>query len=176
MTMVEKIKNIIIIMLIAVIAFYSIALNKAKTEITDIELEKELLEKNLQSIVNVKNTEVKIVYKDRETIITKIEYLPPEGQIKISTDINNKQHIDLINKGFTFGPNIGISYAEKVSFMFGVRIYYWNRYGLGLGINSNGLSIYADRRIDDVFSFLPNSTIGVFLGRQELGIKLSAFL
>ena len=174
--MVDNIKNIIILFLIATIGIYNILLNNAKNVVEDVTLEKEVLEKNLQNIIKVKSTEVKVVTREGDKVITKVEYLPPEGQIKISTDLDNNQHIELIDRGWTFGPNIGISYSDKMSFMIGARLFYWNRYGGGLAINSKGLSVYLDRRIDDFFNFLPNSSIGVFIGKQELGIKLSAFL
>jgi hypothetical protein len=172
----DKIKNIIIIFLITTVGIYNILLNNAKDKVEDITLEKEIIEKNLQNIIKVKNTEVKVVTRDGDKVTTRIEYLPPEGQIKISTDLDNKQHIELIDRGWTFRPNIGISYSDKMSFMLGARLFYWNRYGGGVAINSTGLSLYVDRRIDDFFNFLPNSSIGVFIGKQELGIKLSAFL
>jgi len=174
--MINSLKNILIVLLVVSTAFFSIQLNKEKNKTNDLLLEKELIEKELKNIIQFKDNEVKVVYRYKDKIVTEIKYLPPEGKLKITIDKNDNQDVNITNKGWTFGPNVGVSYSNKMSFMLGARVFYWNRYGGGLGLNNNGLSLYIDRRIDDVFKFLPNTSMGIFLGEKELGLKLSAFL
>jgi hypothetical protein len=55
------------------------------------------------------------------------------------------------------------------------RLAYWDRYGLGLGLSQSGVNIFFDRRVDDFIPFMSNSTVGLFLDRNNTGLKLSTF-
>lgn len=176
MNIIEKVKTYLLILLIIVCAVYTVSLKNTQTKYNNVVLEKEILDKKLKNIIQIKSNEITMVYRDKEVVRTEIKYLPPEGSFKITTDANDKQQITIIDRGWTFGPNIGLTVSDKISPTLGVKFFYWNRFGTGVGINSTGLNAYIDRRIDDVINFLPNSSAGIFLGTKELGLRFSSFL
>ena len=92
-------------------------------------------------------------------------YTPPEGQAVISQDVSGKVTITNKNKGFCLSPAISGQAATDGEFSVGLnmRLFFWDRWGGGAGINTK-LKPFAfiDRRIDDYVKFARNTTVGVF--------------
>ena len=173
---IEQIKNILIIGLLIVASFFGHKSRGFEQQYSAAILEKEMLEKNLKNIVMIKNNQITLLKRENDTIKTTIQYLPPEGNIRITVDDKDEQTVTVVNRGFTFWPNVGLLVEKEVKPTLGARIYYWDRYGAGLGLSTSGAHLYVDRRVDDYLNFLKNSTAGVYLGREEIGLRLSSFL
>ena len=172
----ETTKTIMIIFLIGVAFFTYKNYENYRNQFHVASLEKEMLEKQLKSIVKIKDNQIISLKRDKDKVKTEIIYLPPEGNIKITLDDNDKQNIFINNKGWTFRPNIGLTAGNNFYPTLGARVLYWNRFGAGIGLTNTGAHLYIDRRIDDYIGFLRNSSAGIFINTNELGLRISSFL
>ncbi len=118
-----------------------------------------LRSKYLSRIADLEN---KIKEKKKNTIL--IPSSP--GGIKLIT---------IKNKGMCFRPQIGIGYNGDVAPYVGIKLLYWNKYGLSVGTTPNQLGCAISRRIDDLIPWLKNTEIISLVGypyqrspRQEL--------
>lgn len=154
-----------------------------------------LLDKTATLEENLKNKTViykdKIVYKERVVSGTEVQqttvYVPVDGKIEILTpEEGNKLDLNIIdkvfnhiikqedgsvilvkNKGFTIAPEIALLYSNKLEFGGQLKIFYWDRYNLGVGFtNEQTLYGYAARNISDIFPFLYSTSAQVAYGKD----------
>jgi len=143
-------------------------------------------DKYKKEIVILKENEKQktVIYRDKiihqvkyqDKIITKIEYLPPESHTTITTNNQDQTTLDIQKKGFCLFPAINGIASNTFQFGFGARLFYYDRYGLGVGI-SNELKpyLYIDRRISDFIPFCQNTAVGVSYD-GNIGFIVSVFL
>ena len=125
-----------------------------------------------------------VIYRDKiihqvryqDKIITKIEYLPPESHTTITTDNQDQTTLNIQTKGFCLFPAINGIASNTSQIGFGARLFFWDRYGLGVGI-SNELKpyLYIDRRISDFIPFCHNTAVGISYN-GDIGLIISIFL
>lgn len=114
------------------------------------------LGKKYKKVVYISNNNVKIVYKDKEKIVEKIVYLPPEGNVIIKDPIKPEDEVvvSIKNKGFTLRPGFGLSYNfNKLYPELDLKLLYYSRYSSGAMIDFSGIGIFVSRHIDDFMPF-----------------------
>lgn len=173
--MLNKIKTVLIFILIAVSAFYVIQYKNLNTSIIKLKEENGTLDEKYKALVKIKGSKVEYIYRDKDRIVTVIKYLPPEGSAQINTNSDGSQTVDIQNKGFTFKPQIAVGYHGVIDPQLAARLVYWDRYGAGIGLGVSGVNIFADRRISDFVPFMDNTTLGIYTNFKGVGLKISTF-
>lgn len=169
----KKISWLIIIILAVPLYLILLENKKLNTANTALTLANKTLKENENLRVEIDNGNITVLSRtqnaengdvSKETKKQAI-YTPPEGQAAISQDTKGNITITNKNKGFCLEPAISGQAATdgKLSVGLNIRLFFWNRYGGGAGINTK-LKPYAfiDRRIDDFIGFCKNTTVGVF--------------
>lgn len=168
----NKIIFIILLFIIGYLGFMNY-LNTKKIDKLTIENSKLADDLKMKTVIY----KDKVVYQVRENekIKTVIKYLPPESSATITTNTDGQSALTIRNKGFCFKPSA--SFISTSEFLGGLscRFLFWDRYGLGAGLNSKMRPyIYADRRISDFIPFAENTAIGVCYD-GEFGVIISLF-
>jgi septum formation topological specificity factor MinE len=176
--------NKVLIVLLIVISFISWnSLEIKQSEIDELIKENFTLNDKLKSQVTITNDRVKVVYKvidkvtQKEVVKYINKYIPPESKdLKINTDKNNKIEVIYDRYGFIFLPYVGICFDSDINPEIGMRILYYDRFGLGLSARKNGLGIGFDYRIN--YGIINNSAIGLYynINDKAIGVDLHTFL
>lgn len=185
-----KILKLLPYLIIAFLLFRLIYLNKQNTILVD---KNATLEENLKNKTVIYKD--KIIYKERikgnEVSGTEIQqqtiYIPTDGKIEILTPEEGQNlNIGLIDslfnhiieqedgtiilvkdKGFTIAPEVSLLYSNKLEFGGQVKLFYWSRWNLGLGItNEETLYGYVARNISDLIPFFKNTSAQVAYGKD----------
>lgn len=181
-----KILKILPYILIAFLLYRIVYLNKQNTILID---KTATLEENLKNKTVIYKD--KIVYKERVVngtevkqttvyipIDGKIEILTPAEQEKLNLGIFDKTFNHIIkqedgsvilvkNKGFTLAPEISSLYSNKLELGFQIKVFYWSRYNLGIGItNEETLYGYISRNISDIIPFIHNTSAQISYGKD----------
>lgn len=151
-------------------------LKQKDKQIEKLEKENFTLNENLKGKININQNDVKIIYRDKEKIVYKKVYIPPESQNNsITIDQDDKVKINYDKYGFTFIPFIGLAYSNKLQPEIGVRLIYYDRWGINLNIKEGSFGIGVDRRIN--YGIINNSAIGLFIdNNKNFGISIHTFL
>ena len=181
-----KVLKLLPYLIIAFLLFRIVYLDKQNTK---------LIDKNATLEENLKNKTIiykdKIIYKERVVSGTEVKqetvYVPVDGKIEILTpEEGNKLDLNLIdkvfnhvikqedgsiilvkNKGFTIAPEVSALYSNKLELGLQVKIVYWDRYNIGIGItNEETLYGYISRNISDIFPFLYSTSAQVAYGKD----------
>lgn len=168
--------KIIYIILAFGIIYFAVSNKINQNKIDKLTIENATLSEDLKNKTTIYKD--KVIYQTRikEKIVTQIKYLPPEGQAIITVDNNNQTILTVKQKGFCIYPAIQGLASKTLQIGLGVRIAYWNRYGLGLGL-SNEIKpyLYIDRRISDFIPFCRNTSVGISYD-GGVGLIVSVFL
>lgn len=81
---------------------------------------------------------------------------------KDSQDPNNQIKIDWY--GLTFKPGIAVVYDGKVNAALDLKLFYLNRYSMGLGSTADFPYIWASRHIDDAVPFIKIENLEIIGG------------
>jgi len=167
--------KIIFVVLLSIIVYLGFCnyLNTKKIEKLTIENSK--LADDLKMKTVIYKDKVIFQVREKEKIKTVIKYLPPESSATITTNTNGQSALIIKNKGFTFKPSASFISTSELLGGLSCRFLFWDRYGLGIGLNSRLRPyIYADRRISDFVPFAENTAIGVCYD-GSLGLIISLF-
>ena len=180
------IKNILIYILLAACALFAFNNYLKERAINSLTAQNTTLEKDLKAQITFA-PKGKIIYKTRTIqgeVKTVIKYLPPEGNVTISqpTDGGNvEMRVNAL--GLTFRPALLGLLGKEAQIGLGARLFYWNRYGAGLGLGFSRENItpliFCDRRIDDLVPFIHNSALGLGLGYDDgfrFAVMFNAYL
>ena len=77
---------------------------------------------------------------------------------------NSKDFIIIKNKGFTFKPELGAGYNGNFDGYFGVKLAYWNRYGLSVGFTREQFGLGVSRHLDDLIPYFKNTEVFALAG------------
>lgn len=178
----------IIIILLALIVFLSLRVVYLDKQNITLRGKTAELSEQLKSQTII--TKEKIVYKYRNSDGKPQQqeyYVPSEGSIEIITPKENEDLkptivdnffntiveqtdgslIKIQNKGLCFAPEIGIIYSKELEAALQLRLLYWNRYNVGVGIgHKDTVYIYSSRNISDILSFTRNSSLEIGLGKN----------
>lgn len=201
-----KIFKLIPYILIAFLLFRIVYLNKQNTILID---KAATLEENLKNKTIIYKD--KIIYKERikgnDVSGTEVQqqtiYVPIDGKIEILTpEEGNKLDLNIIDKvfnhiikqedgsvilvkdkGFTISPYISSFYSKEFEYAIQLKLFYWNRYGMGFGYSDKDtIFLFIDRNLSDILPFTKNLSIQTIygknqrIGQQRIGIGLNVRL
>jgi hypothetical protein len=168
--------KLIYVVLLFAIAYFAVSNYLNVNKIDKLTIENATLSEDLKSKTTIYKD--KVIYQTRikEKVVTQIKYLPPEGQATITVDNNNQTTLTVKEKGFCIYPAFQGIASKTLQIGLGVRLAYWDRYGLGLGL-SNEIKpyLYIDRRISDFIPFCQNTSVGISYD-GGVGLIVSVFL
>ena len=158
-------KNIAVYIILAiVIMFLSWQNNRHEEDIAKLSTDKGVLEDRLKNqTVLTKN---KIVFRDREKVV--IKYVPAEGGVTISEGNDGKTELNIDNWGFTARPGFGAYYTGEFEGALDLKLFYYDRYSLGLGSTLNGPNVWFSRHVDDLVPVLKPDNVELSIGYGRL--------
>lgn len=163
-------KNILIIFLACLCLFLWLGKKRAAVQIEPLEdgIQKQII---LEDRVLIQKTRV-----DGSTR-TETAYIPPEGGLNIRQQDDGELKLDIKDKGFTLRPFAGAFITPQgPDIALGIRLIYWQRYGLGAAwALQTGPTLALDRRLDDILP-LRNTSLMLLVGRSTAGLALAVYL
>ena len=110
------------------------------------------------------------------TVKTEVKYLPPEGRAEVVQPTDGATEISVKRAGFTFRPAVQGLMGQELKGGLGARLVYFNRYGAGLGLDTDLEGyLFVDRRLDDLTGLLKNTTVGLYGGRKRMGLMVGVY-
>ena len=110
------------------------------------------------------------------TVKTEVKYVPPEGRAEVVQPTEGPAEITVKRAGFTFRPAVQGLIGQELKGGLGARLVYFNRYGAGLGLDTELEGyLFVDRRLDDLTGLLKNTTVGLYGGRGRLGVLVGVY-
>lgn len=110
------------------------------------------------------------------TVKTEVKYLPPEGKAEVVQPTEGPAEITVKRAGFTFRPAVQGLIGQELKGGLGARLVYFNRYGAGLGLDTDLEGyLFVDRRLDDLTGLLKNTTVGLYGGRKRMGLMVGVY-
>ena len=110
------------------------------------------------------------------TVKTEVKYVPPEGRAEVLQPTSGTTEISVKRVGFTFRPAVQGLLGKELKAGLGARLAYFDRYGAGVGLDSDLAGyLFVDRRLDDLTGMLKNTTVGLYGGRGRLGILVGVY-
>lgn len=168
------IKNILIYILLAACALFAFNNYLKEKAINSLTEQNTTLSADLKAQITF-TPKRQIIYKTRTVageVKTIIKYVPQEGSAIItqSTD-GEKLELRVNALGLTFRPALLGLIGQKPQIGIGARLFYWQRYGAGVGFGFSRENIsplvFADRRVDDLVPFMYNSALGLGFGYDD---------
>lgn len=110
------------------------------------------------------------------TVKTQVKYVPPEGRAEVLQPTEGPAEITVKRAGFTFRPAVQGLIGQELKGGLGARLVYFNRYGAGLGLDTDLEGyLFVDRRLDDLTGLLKNTTVGLYGGRGRFGVLVGVY-
>lgn len=110
------------------------------------------------------------------TVKTQVKYVPPEGKAEVVQPTEGVAKITVKRAGFTFRPAVQGLIGQELNGGLGARLVYFNRYGAGLGLDTDLEGyLFVDRRLDDLTGLLKNTTVGLYGGRKRMGLMVGVY-
>ena len=110
------------------------------------------------------------------TVKTQVKYVPPEGRAEVVQPTEGPAEITVKRAGFTFRPAVQGLIGQELKGGLGARLVYFNRYGAGLGLDTDLEGyVFVDRRLDDLTGLLKNTTVGLYGGRKRMGLMVGVY-
>lgn len=110
------------------------------------------------------------------TVKTEVKYVPPEGRAEVLQPTAGTTEISVKHAGFTFRPAVYGLVDKKIKAGLGARLAYFDRYGAGVGLDTDLEGyLFVDRRLDDLTGLLKNTTVGLYGGRGRLGVIVGVY-
>ena len=110
------------------------------------------------------------------SVKTEVKYVPPEGRAEVVQPTDGPAEISVKRAGFTFRPAVQGLLGKELKAGLGARLVYFDRYGAGVGLDSdlNGY-LFVDRHLDDLTGILKNTTVGLYGGRGRIGVLVGVY-
>lgn len=110
------------------------------------------------------------------TVKTEVKYVPPEGRAEVLQPTDGPAEISVKRAGLTFQPAVQGLVGKDLKGGLGARLAYFDRYGAGVGLDTDLEGyLFVDRRLDDLTGLLKNTTVGLYGGRGRLGILVGVY-
>ena len=107
---------------------------------------------------------------------TDVKYVPPEGRAEVLQPTDGATEISVKRAGFTFRPAVYGLVGKELKAGLGARLAYFDRYGAGVGLDTDLEGyLFVDRRLDDLTGLLKNTTVGLYGGRGRLGVLVGVY-
>ena len=110
------------------------------------------------------------------SVKTEVKYVPPEGRAEVVQPTEGPAEITIKRAGFTFRPAVQGLIGQELKGGLGARLVYFDRYGAGLGLDTDLEEyLFVDRRLDDLTGLLKNTTVGLYGGRTRIGLLVGVY-
>ena len=110
------------------------------------------------------------------TVKTEVKYFPPEGRAEVVQPTDGSTEISVKRAGFTFRPAVQGLVGKELKAGLGARLVYFDRYGAGVGLDTDLIGyLFVDRRLDDLTGLLKNTTVGLYGGRRRIGMLVGVY-
>lgn len=110
------------------------------------------------------------------SVKTEVKYVPPEGKAEVVQPTDGPAEISVKRAGFTFRPAVQGLLGKELKAGLGSRLVYFDRYGAGLGLDTDLEGyLFVDRRLDDLTGLLTNTTVGLYGGRGRFGVLVGVY-
>lgn len=171
---VRRPKDAAIILLTLLLAVMFWKLQREQRRSREIAAKIEGLPPNTKQVVTV--------YRDR--VVTKWReyrdrYLPPEGHVEVVTKVDQPDRppeVVIKDRGFTRRLGGGVVYAGEALPLVDLKVGYWRRYSVTVGITPRFGGVGVSRHMDDFTPFGNLEVIGLagpnWTGKPQLGIGL----
>lgn len=111
------------------------------------------------------------------SVKTEVKYVPPEGRAEVVQPTDGPAEISVKRAGLTFRPAVQGLLGKELKAGLGARLVYFDRYGAGVGLDSDLEGyLFVDRRLDDLTGLFKNTTVGLYGGRGRLGLLVGVYL
>ena len=129
------------------------------------------------ALVVVKDNKLMATVRQADgTVKTEIKYVPPEGRAEVAQPTDGPTEISVKRAGFTFRPAVHGLLGKELKAGLGARLVYFDRYGAGVGLDTDLEGyLFVDRRLDDLTGLLKNTTVGLYGGRGRLGFLVGVY-
>lgn len=110
------------------------------------------------------------------SVKTDVKYVPPEGRAEVLQPTDGPAEISIKRAGFTFRPAVQGLVGKELKAGLGARLAYFDRYGAGVGLDTDLEGyLFVDRRLDDLTGLLKNTTVGLYGGRSRIGLLVGVY-
>lgn len=110
------------------------------------------------------------------SIKTEVKYVPPEGKAEVVQPEGGAAEIAVKRAGLTFRPAVQGLLGKELKAGLGVRLAYFDRYGAGVGLDTDMDGyLFVDRRLDDLTGLLKNTSAGVYGARGKVGLMIGVY-
>lgn len=110
------------------------------------------------------------------SVKTQVKYVPPEGHAEVLQPTDGPSEITVKRAGLTFRPAVQGFVGKELKAGLGARLAYFDRYGAGIGLDSDLEGyLFVDRRLDDLTGLLKNTTVGIYGGRGRIGLLVGVY-
>ena len=110
------------------------------------------------------------------SVTTEVKYVPPEGKAEVVQPTEGPAEISVKRAGLTFRPAVQGLVGKELKAGVGARLVYFDRYGAGVGLDTELEGyLFVDRRLDDLTGLLKNTTVGLYAGRGRLGLLVGVY-
>ena len=110
------------------------------------------------------------------SIKTEVKYVPPEGKAEVVQPEGGAAEIAVKRAGLTFRPAVQGLVGKELKAGLGVRLAYFDRYGAGVGLDTDlDGYLFVDRRLDDLTGLLKNTSAGVYGARGKVGLMIGVY-
>ena len=110
------------------------------------------------------------------SVKTEVKYVPPEGRAEVVQPLTGPAEIAVKRAGLTFRPAVQGLLGRDLKAGLGARLLYFDRYGAGVGLDTDLEGyLFVDRRLDDLTGLLKNTTVGLYGGRGRFGLLVGVY-
>ena len=107
---------------------------------------------------------------------TEVKYVPPEGRAEVVQPTVGTTEISVKRAGLTFRPAVHGLVGKELKAGLGARLVYFDRYGAGVGLDTDlDGYLFVDRRLDDLTGLLKNTSAGVYGARGKVGLMIGVY-
>ena len=129
------------------------------------------------ALVVVKDNKLTATMRQADgSVKTEVKYVPPEGRAEVVQPTDGPTEISVKRAGFTFRPAVQGLLGKELKAGLGARLVYFDRYGAGVGLDTDLEGyLFVDRRLDDLTGLLKNTTVGLYGGRVRIGMLVGVY-
>jgi len=177
---VRRPKDAAIILMALLLAILFWRFNRERVRAQELTAKIEGLPPNTRQVVTIYRDRVVAKWRDGPTSVQYVDrYLPPEGRVEIVTKVDQPEkppEVVFKDRGFTARLGGGGVYAGEVLPLVDVKLAYWRRYSLIVGVTPAFGGLGVSRHIDDFTPFHNLEVIGLggvgWQGARRLAIGL----
>ena len=162
---VRRPKDAAVILLALLLALTFWRFNRERGRAQELAAKIEGLPPDTKQVVTVYRDRIRVVTRDGPTRVEfRDRYLPPEGRVEVVTKVDQPEkppEVVIKDRGFTSRLGGGIVYAGEVLPLLDLKVAFWRRYSLSVGITPRFGGLGISRHVDDIFPFVNLEALGM---------------